>query len=427
MKAREFFQRAMMQPPTISGQVQSVTLDAVTGRQTSATVMVGGQTVSIGLDALAPTLGQGDMIRLEQHGSAAAAEYRLVGVTSGAQVLSGFTQAMTAGATIAGATYGAGDVIVGSLTGGNLLIEYATGNIYHRIGNTVYGIEYADGSQVFGEHELVEAVWTPVGYNVLIEAAGISLRYETDKALFIDADEITIAMDHWGKFGFGSGDHYVRLEGTTSEPGVASGILSAIAEAVDYVAEATMTIAAKVTSELLAWGPSIELTADVAGSSADRIEFYAGTVFADFTEDGLSVDDAVRLTPEGGLAVKVVAGEALSRGNVVYVKQSGGADGKVWKTVYTDGESIQMPTGVVYADASANADVWVVTGGIAYALPESGITAARGNVAFCSNAESGRLEQGATAPVAEHWRECGHWLDTGSGNGALTRLMIHFN
>lgn len=141
----------------------------------------------------------------------------------------------------------------------------------------------------------------------------------------------------------------------------------------------------------------------------------------------VAVSERVGLTPDGGLAVLAVAGENLSRGNVVYVKLAGGADGKVYKTVYNDGESIQMPVGFAYADAYANGDVWIVTNGIAYALPESGVTAARGNVVFVSNAESGRVEQSATAPVAEHWRECGHWLDTGSGAGVLTRLIIHFN
>ena len=64
-----------------------------------------------------------------------------------------------------------------------------------------------------------------------------------------------------------------------------------------------------------------------------------------------------------------------------------------------------MPVGFVYADAAADAEVWIVTSGIAYALPESGVTAARGNVVFVSNAEAGRVEQSATVPTTEHWRE----------------------
>ena len=41
---------------------------------------------------------------------------------------------------------------------------------------------------------------------------------------------------------------------------------------------------------------------------------------------------------------------------------------------------------------------------------------------------AGLVKQSATLPSAEdHWRECGHWLDTGSGNGAITRAIVHFN
>lgn len=129
------------------------------------------------------------------------------------------------------------------------------------------------------------------------------------------------------------------------------------------------------------------------------------------------------ITDEGGYAVKVVAGEQLYRGEVVYIKQTGGADGKVWKAPAGN----EMPVGVVFADAAADAEVWIVKSGLAYVLPESGKTAARGYVIFVSASEAGRVDLSATAPGVEHWRECGHFLDTGSGNGALTRAFIHFN
>jgi len=129
------------------------------------------------------------------------------------------------------------------------------------------------------------------------------------------------------------------------------------------------------------------------------------------------------ITTEGGFAVRLTAGENLTRGEVVYVKIASGADGKVWKTPTSN----DMPIGIVFADASANAEVVVITSGIAYVLPESGITAARGNVIFTSDAEAGRVDQSATVPTTEHWREVGHFLDTGSGNGAITRALIHFN
>jgi hypothetical protein len=86
-----------------------------------------------------------------------------------------------------------------------------------------------------------------------------------------------------------------------------------------------------------------------------------------------------------------------------------------------------MPIGVVFADATANAEVVVVTSGIAYVLPESDQTGARGNVIFVSASEAGRVDQSASTPTTEHWREVGHFIDTGSGNGALTRAILHFN
>lgn len=142
------------------------------------------------------------------------------------------------------------------------------------------------------------------------------------------------------------------------------------------------------------------------------------------TGDGALISGKFRTTVEGGQAVKLVAGEALNAGEVVYVKISFGADGKVWKNP-ADGD---MPVGVVYASASADADVWVVVSGLASVLPTSSVTAARGNIIYSSATEAGRVDQAATLPaVAPHNREVGHYLDTGSGNGAAARAIVHFN
>lgn len=134
------------------------------------------------------------------------------------------------------------------------------------------------------------------------------------------------------------------------------------------------------------------------------------------------------ITAEGGFFVKMTAGEALYRGEVVAsIQGAGGADGKVWKCP-TSGNENDMPLGVVYADASANAEVWIVTSGIAYVLPTSGVTATRGYVITASTTTAGRVDQAAKVPkAATHFKECGHFIDTGSGNGALTRAIVHFN
>lgn len=86
-----------------------------------------------------------------------------------------------------------------------------------------------------------------------------------------------------------------------------------------------------------------------------------------------------------------------------------------------------MAVGVVYADADSGNPVWIVTSGIVAVRPESGITAARGNVIFASSSESGVVDQSSTVPTTDHWAEVGHFLDTGTGDGAATRAIVHFN
>lgn len=130
-------------------------------------------------------------------------------------------------------------------------------------------------------------------------------------------------------------------------------------------------------------------------------------------------------TPDGGLAIMLVAGEDLARGEAVQITQgAGGADGKVFKNA-VDGD---MPIGVVYADASANDDVAVVVSGIAYVLPNSGDTAVRGYIIYSSGSAAGRVAQATSIPaVAAHNREIGHLLESGSGAGVAVRAVLHFN
>lgn len=133
-------------------------------------------------------------------------------------------------------------------------------------------------------------------------------------------------------------------------------------------------------------------------------------------------------TDDGGLAVPVYAGEDLSRGHIVTSLQLATAlDGHVYK-VPTSGNNLETPQGVVYADAYKYQLVWIVVIGIAYVLPVSSVTAGRGYVIYCGTSEAGRGEQSASLPsVTNHAREAGHWLDTGTGNGVLTRAILHWN
>jgi hypothetical protein len=96
-----------------------------------------------------------------------------------------------------------------------------------------------------------------------------------------------------------------------------------------------------------------------------------------------------RITPEGGYAVKMVAGCSLQQGDVV---RMGWANGTVTKTTVETGDSIynNNVVGVAYSTASASQHVWVVTSGkalvkftSAYECEDVGVT--------CSNAKRGYL------------------------------------
>lgn len=136
-----------------------------------------------------------------------------------------------------------------------------------------------------------------------------------------------------------------------------------------------------------------------------------------------SVNETSGMTLEGGYAIKLIAGEALYKGEIVYMDISG-VDLKVKKNPI-DGD---MPIGVVHADAANDAAVWIIVSGVAEVLPDSSVTATRGYVIYSSSTTAGRVEQAATVPaVTQHFREVGHFIATGSGNGALTKAIIHFN
>jgi hypothetical protein len=163
--------------------------------------------------------------------------------------------------------------------------------------------------------------------------------------------------------------------------------------------------------------------------NTDTTEATSATAAATIIDGGLAVAKRICspkmfITEEGGFAVRLIAGENLNRGEIVYIPQAGtGNDGEVRKAPTSN----EMPFGVVFANASAAAEVVVVVSGIAYLLPESGKTAARGGVAFVSSSEAGRADFSTSTPTTEHWREVGHFLDTGSGNGVITRAILHFN
>lgn len=141
--------------------------------------------------------------------------------------------------------------------------------------------------------------------------------------------------------------------------------------------------------------------------------------------DDLIVGNSI-ITTLGGKGSRFTSGEALYEGEVVTVLISGGANSTVVK-VPTTGAVHSMPYGVVYKDVAGDAPVWIITDGIAYVLPEAGITAARGNVCVTSPNTAGRVVQYSTVPTSDHWDEIGHFIANGTGNGAKTLAVIHQN
>lgn len=132
-------------------------------------------------------------------------------------------------------------------------------------------------------------------------------------------------------------------------------------------------------------------------------------------------------TGESGTATKELAGEALAKGEVLCSLILG--TGKKITKIPTTGASHSMPIGVVLTAASGDGEYfWMAQpGSKVQVLPESGITAAKGNVLVTSTSAAGRVAQYSTVPTSDHWDEVGHWLEDGTGNGALTLAFLHFN
>jgi len=132
----------------------------------------------------------------------------------------------------------------------------------------------------------------------------------------------------------------------------------------------------------------------------------------------------VRITLDGGIAILMIAGENLVKGEVVYVDQASGVNNRAKKAPTSN----DMPIGVVLADATSGNTVYIVVAGVALVLPNAADTAVRGYLISTSTTTAGRVNQDASLPaVAQHNREIGHWLDSGTGAGVITRAVLHFN
>lgn len=146
-------------------------------------------------------------------------------------------------------------------------------------------------------------------------------------------------------------------------------------------------------------------------------------------EDGLGrnfLNTKTLITENGGIAVKMTAGENLVKGDMVDIHN----DGKVYKII----KDVPDVIGCVYTAVSANAEVWIIVSGIA-------------EVYFVGNTTAGDLARGfltadgasyvtgqalsealPTSPFAsdKHFYEIGHVLETRVGAG-LAKVVLHFN
>jgi hypothetical protein len=135
----------------------------------------------------------------------------------------------------------------------------------------------------------------------------------------------------------------------------------------------------------------------------------------------------VRLTDEGGIAVKLTnkTGAASVKGTLVEA------------SITTDGAvdiaaaDALDPIGAMYEDGVADGDeTWIVISGIADVLLKDGTASTREHWVGVSDV-SGRADATAITPpgpVLAHFREIGHALESkGSGTDVLARIVLHFN
>ncbi len=102
-------------------------------------------------------------------------------------------------------------------------------------------------------------------------------------------------------------------------------------------------------------------------------------------DDGEVLSPDWKFTPEGGLAVRMMAHEALYAGELVRVAT--GHTANVQKTPISTYGTI----GVVYEDAAIYTDVWVVVSGMAYVLAKDATDGIAG-VYFVISNTAGRAD-----------------------------------
>lgn len=136
---------------------------------------------------------------------------------------------------------------------------------------------------------------------------------------------------------------------------------------------------------------------------------------------GDALSENVRFTPEGGVAIllKNRSGAPTVKGEIVEAGDQTGSFAQA-------GANDVMPIGVVYeAGVAADANAWIVIGGIADVLFDAGGCTIGDWVGTGGTAGSADGDN-ATPAAAQHFQEIGHALETRVGAG-LAKCVIHFN
>lgn len=137
----------------------------------------------------------------------------------------------------------------------------------------------------------------------------------------------------------------------------------------------------------------------------------------------------IKLTPEGGLAIRLIndTGAASIKG---YVVQASSAIDNGFK--YTIG-GIPNPIGIVYDDGVANGKfVWIVVSGIADVYYSGNVTRNTfGRVPTAGEALPDGVAVNEPFPIPpfatdKHFQECAHSIESRTGAG-LAKSTLHFN
>ena len=143
-------------------------------------------------------------------------------------------------------------------------------------------------------------------------------------------------------------------------------------------------------------------------------------------------DGDVRMTPEGGLAIKMINNTGSPSVKGLLVSASSTLDEAFDLTV----ADCICPIGVVYQEGIADGELcFVVIAGVAEVLLEDSTAATKGYWVRTSTTQVGRADAttnlpsgGTIAAIHEHMSEIGHCIKSaGAGTDVLIKIIMHFN